>query len=180
MKSSKQFSQANGVSLLEDLKGLRSKSDHVASLSFHELLNLHGYVNHYGYDKPCLLQQVWCRHPHAGTSTSLPTVIANSALVFSPVHWRWMTPYECLLAQGFPAYKRLAPYPMEHCPFWVNRRERRLPERARAKIIQQSGDAMNTNMIGAGMVWALLCCEDSRYIKGEERGGRICFLMLEP
>lgn len=152
------FAKEHGHVLIEELEALRSKSSFTAALSLTELVNLHGYVNKFPGRRAYMLGQMWDAWPIYGTEEYLPTLIRNMGLVFSPVAWRWLTPREALLAQGFPAYKPLQPY--GHCgessSFDASRTSLVLPPRRRSALFEQCGNAMNTNMIGIGVLYTLL------------------------
>ena len=113
ISKSEGFAEANGHTLIQELEDLRSKSRFAAALNLTELLNLHGYINKFPGRRAYMLGQMWDAWPIYGTEKALPTLIRNMGLVFSPVAWRWLTPREALLAQGFPTYKALQPY--GHC-----------------------------------------------------------------
>ena len=93
-------------------------------------------------------------------------------LGFSPVSWRWLTHVEALLAQGFPAYKQLQQYADwgESSSFDTMRAVQLLPPRRRACVFEQAGNAMNTNMVGIGMLYGLTVVSEAQPSRKREFG----------
>ena len=73
-------------------------------------------------------------------------------MLFSTMHWRWMSARECLLAQGFPVMQE-SKIRGTFCSF---DNPRSVWRRKRAAMYQQSGNSMNVHMIGMGLMWAFL------------------------
>ena len=89
--------------------------------------------------------------PSIGTRKSLMTIIKNVGLVFWSQGNRWLTPSECLLAQGFSVTLESKVH-AESTSFDV---PRAFP-RNQSAMFMQAGNSMNVHMIGLALVWALV------------------------
>ena len=129
------------------------KSKFTRLLTTSELQNLKQYINQFGDGLFCLQQDAMQHAQFARPSDNMNTVIANSGIMFSTVHWRWLTPFEKLAAQGIAVYGHLCPEGLA-CSFQQPRQVLGLPPRVRSAVSRQAGNAMHCNVIGIAMLWA--------------------------
>ncbi len=138
--------------LLPRLLTLKHRTPHTESLTWWELKNIDGYIIQYGEDSPYEVSQDSFEWPMHGTPTILPCIIAGMQMLFSCNHWRWMTPSEVLMAQGYSLSKVTKVNKERTC--WDT--PRKLWLRRRNVQFQQAGDTMNLSMIGHALTFALV------------------------
>ena len=147
-------------SLLGRLQWLKSRSVYTDSLTLWELLNIIKYIDQCGDPSiPFEVCQSAMSWPTVGNSACFPTLIKGMQMLFSCIHWRWATPFEVLLAQGFPT--PVTPVSSEmlralklYSSFFASRN---IFPRRRSMLFQQCGNSMNVHMIGCALAWAIAC-----------------------
>ena len=72
--------------------------------------------------------------------------------VLEEVEGRWLTPYEILVAQGFPAYAGMAPAESPCTSFRVERSS----GRHRVAVAGQGGNAMHVEVAGLVLLYCML------------------------
>ena len=131
------------------LRSLWAKSAHTKSLNLNELENLLRYTRLAPYEAYMLNQSASFHGQHSNNG-AMCCLTKGCGIVISARHWRWLTPFEVLLAQGFPVYPNLSD---AGCSFRRSRAEYGLPERKRHTPREQGGNAMHTNVMGVAFLW---------------------------
>ncbi len=90
------------LSILQDAEVLKSKSDYLDAMTLWEICNVVKYMQMMGdLDACCELGQNPDQWTTIGTDQLLPTIIRNCHMMYSTKRFRWLSPGELLLAQGF-------------------------------------------------------------------------------
>ena len=144
------------ASVLGRIIELKHKSAFTDTLTWWELHNIDKYLQFVDPTTPFEVGQDAYDWPMYGTNVFLPCVIAGMQMLFSALHWRWLTPHEVLLAQGFCAMPQWDHILGKTCFHTV----RSVFLRKRHIMFQQAGDSMPTPMIGHCIIWALSCVEE--------------------
>ncbi len=141
--------------VLDRILELKHKSDFTDALTWWELHNIDKYLEFLEHEVPFEVGQAADDWPMYGTAKILPCLIAGMQMCFSALHWRWLTPKEVLLAQGFCVMANQKHIFGKTC----FHNERPVYRRKRHILFQQAGDNMPQPMIGHAICWALSCVE---------------------
>ena len=90
------------------------------------------------------------------SSRYLGTIIKQNFPQYSPRHHRWLVPFETLTTNLMVGYARFSQHG-EKSSFCFDRQAFGYPSRKRNIVFEQSGDAMNINMIAVALAWFHAC-----------------------
>ena len=97
------------------------------------------------------------------TEDTLHTIIRNAHVLWAESFGRWFTSREALLAQGFPVTndalswsQQSAPEIKPLCSFNISRLQSNFASRSRVAMMHQAGNAMNVNVVGSVLLFAMI------------------------
>ena len=139
-------------------------TEFVKALTKFEQQNLKAYMDR--WPGCCyMLAQDAKKQPARSNTQCLCTLIRNTHICMSSEHLRWFTAKELLVAQAFPAIPTLLVDSRPVTSFNIER----AAKRKRVAMVQQAGNSMNVNMVGALLLYFL-----GFTIRADSIGAHLC------